>query len=75
VDAQHHLIVSAEEINEALQQVPPVRIKRRGGRVELVPSVAKVTAKVAAADIESAAAIYSNQVSGLVAKLCAKKSK
>ena len=74
VDAQLRLIVSAEEINEALQRVPPVRIKRRGGRVELLPCAGKAKAKVTAADIERAAAIYNDYMSDWVSELVAKRS-
>jgi len=75
VDAQLHLIVTAEEINEALQRVPPVRIHRRGGCVELVPDASQIEVGITATDIDSAAALYTNQVSEIIAKLSGKKSK
>jgi hypothetical protein len=74
VDAQLRLIPSLEEVNEALQQVPPVRVKRRGGCVELVPSVSKTKVGVTAKDIESAFATYHDGMSGWIDELARKKS-
>jgi hypothetical protein len=75
IDVQLRLIPSLEEVNEALQKVPPIRVKRRGGRVELVSSVSKTKVGVTAKDIESAFATYHDRMSGWIDKLARKRSK
>jgi hypothetical protein len=75
VDAQLHLVATPEEINEALQQVTPVQIKRRGGHVELAPGPGKARAKVTGADVDRAFAIYHDEASETIEKLIRKARK
>jgi len=75
VDSHLHMIVSAEEINEALQLVPPVQIIRHDGRAELAPATVRAEAGITEADINTAAADYKEYVSRQVEKLSRKKSR
>lgn len=75
VDAQLHLIPTAEEINEVLWRVSPIRIERRGTLVQLVPSAAREKIGVKADDIKNATDIYNDRVSDQTAKLSGKGSK
>lgn len=75
VDSHLHVIVSAEEINEALQSVSPVKIARHDGRAELVPPTVRAADKITEAGIKTAAADYHDYVSGQIEKLSRKKSR
>lgn len=68
IDAQLHVIVSEKEINEALELVQPVEIKRNDGGIELVPCTVQGEATITKADVDTAAAIYNNYVSVFIAK-------
>jgi hypothetical protein len=75
VDSQLHVIISAEEINEALRLAPPVKITRLDGRAELVPTTERAEDGITEADIKIAATDYNDYVSSQIEKLRGKKSR
>jgi hypothetical protein len=69
------VIISAEEINEALRLVPPVKIKRLDGRAELVPTTIRAENWITEADIKIAATDYNDYVSRQIEKLRGENSR